>query len=69
MDIDDIAERLITIAVKAVKQQRREALAKIRLLDGVEKMLREFVKQTKAQHRAWRKLSRKPLETLPFPKA
>ena len=67
MNVDNITQRLISIALKTIKQQRKESLAKIRFWDELEKVLKEFVKQSKADARAWRGLRNYKLPPLTRP--
>ena len=52
MDMDKILERANSIALKAVKQQRKEHLAKIRFLDEIAALFQEMVKQSRADRLA-----------------
>ena len=69
MDMDKILERANLIALKAVKQQRKEHLAKIRFLDEIAALFQEMVKQSradrlavKARARSFAKLTRPPVK-------
>jgi len=69
MDMDKILERVNLIALKAVKQQRKEHLAKIRFLDEIAALFQEMVKQSradrlaeKARSRRFPKLTRAPVK-------
>ena len=66
MNVDNITQKLFLIAAKAIKQQRKEQLAKIRFWNELEKVLKEFQKHSKAQDREWR--NKKPMLTHPLPK-
>ena len=59
MDMDKILERANSIALKAVKQQRKEHLAKIRFLDELAALFQEMVKQSRADRLAKRARARK----------